>query len=250
MIHGARDSGCRRALVSANPAGMSQRRSGRHESAAIRRAWVSGDPAGIESEAGRRALSQRRAGGHWVSGDPAAWVSGDPAGIESAAIRRAWVSGDPAGIESAAGRRALSQRRAGGHRVRGGPAGIESEAGMISRERRTWGSSNPGTRQPAGGLGRATAGGGYLPRSAGMRARGQWTHGTRGDPAELPRHLAVGYGEITSGDFLDRHTGTKTKTLEKKRKTKRGEWAPLTVRSGLLSRCTHEGGYRNTQTRM
>ncbi len=35
-----------------------------HESAAIRRAWVSGDPAG---------LSQRRSGGHWVRGGPVAW---------------------------------------------------------------------------------------------------------------------------------------------------------------------------------
>ncbi len=96
----------------------------------------------------------------------------DSGGHESAAIRRAWVSGDTAGIESAAIRRASSQRRAGA---------------VISRERRAWGSGNPGTRQPAGGLGRATAGGGYLPRSAGMRARGQWTRGTRGDPAELPR---------------------------------------------------------------
>ncbi len=108
-------------------------------------------------------------------------------GLESAAIRRARVSGDPAGIELEAGRRALSQRRAGG---------------VISRERRAWGSGNPGTRQPTGGLQRATAGGGYLPRSAGMRARGQWTRGTRGDPAELPRPLAVGYGGITRGDFL------------------------------------------------
>ncbi len=85
---------------------------------------------------------------------------------------------------------------------------------MISRERRAWGSGNPGTRQPAGGLGRANAGGGHLPRSAGMRARGQWT---RGDPAKLPRPLAVGYGGITSATSLprDRHTGTKTKTLEK-----------------------------------
>ncbi len=41
---------------------------------------------------------------------------------------------------------------------------------MISRERRAWGSGNPGTREPAGGLGIATAGGRYLPRSAGMRA--------------------------------------------------------------------------------
>ncbi len=144
-IHGARDSGGQRAWVSADPVGLSQRRSGGHESAAI-----------------RRALSQRRAGGHWVRGGPA-------------------------GIESEAGRRALSQRRAGG---------------VISRERRAWGSGNPGTRQPAGGLGRATAGGRYLPRSAGMRARGQRTRGTRGDPAELPRRPAVGYGGRTSGDFL------------------------------------------------
>ncbi len=66
-IHGARDSGGQRAWISVNPVGLSQRRSGGHESAAIRRAWVSGDPAGIESEAGRRALSQRA----WNSGDPA-----------------------------------------------------------------------------------------------------------------------------------------------------------------------------------
>ncbi len=110
------------------------------------------------------------------------------------------------GHESVAIRRALSQRRAGGHWVRGGPAGIESSgkrwawvscgrrrhlprtAGSVSRGRRAWGSGNPGTREPAGGLGGtatrepasglgiATAGGGYLPRSAGMRARGQRTH--------------------------------------------------------------------------
>ncbi len=35
-----------------------------------------------------------------------------------------------------------------------------------------------------------------------MRARGQRTRGTRGDPAELPRRPAVGYGGRTSGDFL------------------------------------------------
>ncbi len=116
-IHRARVSGGRWAWVSGDPAGLSQRRSGGLESAAIRRAWVSGDPAG---------LSQRRFGG-----------------LESAATRRAWV--------------------------RDGPAGI------ISRERRAWGSGNPGTREPAGGLGIATASDGYLPRSAGMRARGQRT---------------------------------------------------------------------------
>ncbi len=98
----------------------------------------------------------------------------------------------------------MSQRRAGGHRVRGGPRALSQRraGGVISHKRRTWGSSNPGTRQPAGGLGIATAGSGYLPRSAGMRARGQRTRGTRGDPAELPRRLAVGYGGMTSGDFL------------------------------------------------
>ncbi len=37
----------------------------------------------------------------------------------------------------------------------------------------------------------------------------------------------------------DRQTRTKQNTFEK-RKTNRGEWAPLTVRSGLLSWCTHE----------
>ncbi len=108
-----------------------------------------------------------------VSGGQRAWVNADPVGLsqrqsgghESEAIRRAWVSGDPAGIESEAGRRALSQRRSGG---------------VISRERRAWGSGNPGTRQPAGGLGRAPAGG---PN----RACSQRTRGTRGGPAELPR---------------------------------------------------------------
>ncbi len=108
-------------------------------------------------------------------------------GARDSGGRRALVSGDPAGFESEAGRRALSQRRSGG---------------VISRERRAWGSGNPGTRQPAGGLERAAAAGGYLPRSAGMRARGQRTRGTRGDPAELPRRPAVGYGGRTSGDFL------------------------------------------------
>ncbi len=87
--------------------------------------------------------------------------------------------------------------------------GIESEAG-----RRAWGSGTPGTREPAGGLGIATAGSGYLPRSAGMRASRE-----------------------------RQNTGTKQK-LEKTNKTKRGEGAPLTVRSGLLSRCTQQGGTR------
>ncbi len=74
------------------------------------------------------------------------------------------------GLESAAIRRALSRRRALSQRQAGG---------VISRERHAWGSGNPGTREPAGGLGTATAGGGYLPRSAGMRARGQRTCETK-----------------------------------------------------------------------
>ncbi len=51
-IHGARDSSGRRALVSGDPAGI--------ESEAGRRR----DPAGIESEADPAGLSQRRSGGH------------------------------------------------------------------------------------------------------------------------------------------------------------------------------------------
>ncbi len=92
---------------------------------------------------------------------------------------------------------------------------------MIFRERHAWGSGNPGTRQPAGGLGIATAGGGYLPRSAGMRARGQRTRGTRSDPAELPRRPAGLWRDITSGDFHaagqtgNKLTGTKQNTFEK-----------------------------------
>ncbi len=65
-----------------------------------------------------------------------------------------------------------------------------------------------------------------------MRARGQRTRGTRGDPAELPRPLAVGYGGITSGDFLSagQTHRNQNKDFRKKRKTKQGEWAPLTVK--------------------
>ncbi len=132
-------------------------------------------------------------------------------GHESAPIRWAWVSGDPAGIESEAGRRALSQRRSGG---------------VISRERRAWGSGNPGTRKPAGGLGRATAGGGYLPRSAGMRARGQQTCGTRGDPAELPAVLQwamAGYNERRlpcAGQTGNRNKIKTFKTKKNKNKVK------------------------------
>ncbi len=151
----------------------------------------------------------------WCTGLGIAAASGH----ESVPIRWAWVSGNPAGmsqrrsggLESAAIRRALSQRRAGGHWVRGDPV-VWSPA--------NWGSGNPGTRQPAGGLGRATAGGRYLPRSAGMRARGQRTRGTRGDPAELPRRPAVGYCARTSGDFLatgQTDTGTNQRLFRTKK---------------------------------
>ncbi len=49
-----------------------------------------------------------------------------------------------------------------------------------------------------------------------MRARGQRTRATRGDPAELPRRPAVGYGGRTSGDFLAMGNSNmnKTKTFE------------------------------------
>ncbi len=70
-IHGARDSGGQRAWVSADPVGLSQRRSGGMSQRRSGGHWVRG---------GRRALSQRRAGGHWVRGGPA--------GIESEAGRR------------------------------------------------------------------------------------------------------------------------------------------------------------------
>ncbi len=77
-IHAARDSGGQRAWDSANPVGLSQRRYGGHESAAI-----------------RRALSQRRAGGHWVRGVPVAWspANGAPGG---AATRE--LGNEPAGL--------------------------------------------------------------------------------------------------------------------------------------------------------
>ncbi len=127
LIHGARDSGGRRALVSANPVGLSQRRSG-----------------GLESAAIRRALSQRRAGRHWVRGGPVAW---SPANGASGGAATRELGNPPAGLG-------------------------EPPPADISRDRRAWGH------------------------------RGQRTRGTRGDPAELPRRLAVGYGGITSGDFL------------------------------------------------
>ncbi len=127
-----------------------------------------------------------------ISGGQRAWVSTDPVGLSQRRSGGHWVSGDPAG---------MSQRRSGGHWVRGGPAGIKSAA-IRWRDLPRTARGNPGTRQPAGRLGIDPAGGGSLPRSAGMRARGQRTRGTHGDPAKLLRHPAVGYGGRTSGDFL------------------------------------------------
>ncbi len=139
-------------------------------------------------------------------------------GARDSGGQRAWINADPAG---------LSQRQSGG---------------VISREWRAWRSGNPGTRQAAGGLGRATAGDGYLPRSAGMRARGQWT---RGDPAELPRRLAVGYGGNDErrlpcrGTDIHKHWN-KIKLFKTENKT---GWMSAAYGFGLvLSRCTHEGG--------
>ncbi len=68
-IHGARVSGGLQAWVSGDPAGLSQRQSGGHESVA-----------------GRRALSQRRAGGV-ISRERHAWGSGNPG-----TSRQAWES--------------------------------------------------------------------------------------------------------------------------------------------------------------
>ncbi len=102
-----------------------------HESAAIRRAWVSGNPAGLsqrqsgglESEAGRRALSQRQAGGHWVRGRPA--------GIESEAGRRALSQRRAGG---------LGLVMDGGVVISREPRdGRAANGGVNSRERRAWG---------------------------------------------------------------------------------------------------------------
>ncbi len=143
-------------------------------------------------------------------------------------------------IDSEAGRRALIQRRAGGHWVRGDPVAWSPANGAPR------GAATRELGKDAGGLGRATAGDGYLPRSAGMRARGQWTRGTRGDPAELPRRLAVGYGGNDErrlpcrGTDIHKHWN-KIKTFQNgKQNGVNGR--RLRFRSGLLSRCTHEGG--------
>ncbi len=82
--------------------------------------------------------------------------------------------------------------------------GHESEAGQ-----RAWGSGNPGTREPAGGLGISPAIGGH--------------EGSR--PA----------------DSLAARDKTQEQIKTRKNKQNKTRWrVPLTVRSGLLPRCTHE----------
>ncbi len=135
------------------------------------------------------------------------------------------------GLESAAIRRALSQRRSGG---------------VISRERRAWGCGNPGTkatRRRAWESHRrrriSPAIGGHecsqpedsqhsrrSRRTPTPSCSGLW----REDEWRLPCHGTDKQEQI--------------KTFQKTNKRKRGEWASHTVRSGLLSRCTHEGGTR------
>ncbi len=174
------------------------------------------------------------------SGGQRAWINAVPVGLSQRQSGGLWDRGGPAGIESEAGRRALSQRRAGGHWVRGDPVAWSPANGAPG------GAATRELGKDAGGLGRATAGDGYLPRSAGMRARGQWTRGTRGDPAELPRRLAVGYGGNDEwrlpcrGTDIHKHWN-KIKTFQNgKQNGVTGR--RLRFRSGLLSRCTHEGG--------
>ncbi len=116
-------------------------------------------------------------------------------GHESAPIRWAWVSGDPAG---------MSQRRSGGH----------ESAAIRWRDLPRTARGNPGTSWRAWESHRRRRAWGH---------RGHWTRGTRGDPAELPRPLAVGYGGITSGDFLATgQTGNrnKIKTFKTKKQNK------------------------------
>ncbi len=130
------------------------------------------------------------------------------------------------GHESAAIRRVLSQRRAGG---------------VISRERRAWGSGNPGTRQPAGGLGRATAGGGYLPRSAGMRAS-RPADSRRSHQTPTPSCSGLWRDYERRLPCRGTNKQEQNKNFSKNRKQNEVKGRRLRFRSGLLSRCTHEGG--------
>ncbi len=137
-------------------------------------------------------------------------------GLESAAIRPAWVSGDPAAtIWGSRGRQV------------GFPRGRRHESPMN------------------GGLEGAADGSVDLPRSA---ARGLAASGLAllaAIPPNSHAHLTrakAGWRAATSLP-RDRHkTQEQIKTFQKTNKTKRGEGTTLTVRSGLLSRCTHEGG--------
>ncbi len=153
-------------------------------------------------------------------------------GHESAPIRRAWVSSDLAGIESEvgleseAGRRALSQRRAGG---------------VISRERRAPGGA--ATRE----LGNPLAGLGEPPPAADIsHDRRAWGLAARGLAAIPPNSHAVlqwamAGGRVATSLPRDKQTEAKQKTF----KNGKQNWVNgrrLRFRSGLLSRCTHEGG--------
>ncbi len=126
------------------------------------------------------------------------------------------------GLESAAGRRALSQQRSGG---------------VISREWRAWGSGNPATRQPAGGLGRATAGGRYLPRSAGKRASrpvdSRHLRRSRRTPTPSCSGLWRDYERRLPchGTDINKLTGTKQKTFENENKTR---WMGAAYGLGLV----------------
>ncbi len=139
--------------------------------------------------------------------------------------QRACVSADPAGLSQG-----LSQRRSGGHRVRGGPV--------------AW---SPANGTPVGAVTREL-GNRYLPRSAGWRAHGQRT---RGDPAELPRRTPT---PTCSGLWrdderqlpcrgTDKHRN-QNKRLSKTNKQNEVKGHCLLFWSGLLSRCTQQGGTR------
>ncbi len=149
-------------------------------------------------------------------------------GLESAAGRRAWVSGNPAG---------LSQRRAGVSRGR--RRHLPRMAGVISRERwarwvadggvnsREWrGWESRGRRRIS-----PTIGGPEGSRPADSR----WSRRT-----PTPRWHGLGRKDEWRLPCRGTDKHRNKKKTYKNEKTKRCEGAPLTVRSGLLSRCTHE----------
>ncbi len=181
-----------------------------HESAAIRRAWVSGDPAG---------MSQRRSSGHESAAIRRAWVSGDPAGLSQ---RRSGGHESAAGIESEAGRRALSQRRSGG---------------VISREWRAWGSGNPGTSRRAWESHRRRQISPAIGGHEGIAAIGFATLVTIPPNSHALLQWAMAGLRAATSLPRDRNKQTKLKRKQNEVKGRR-----LLFRSGLLSRCTHEGG--------